>query len=117
MLTRAGFELAPSGYQSAALPVELSNSQGPEVSFYPSARDILATTQRLSNPARMKTFQLTSAVSDYRENVLFIQYKYRHFIFKLIPSAVVLRRSAYAYISSLLNIAFLSYLPGLNATV
>ena len=33
MLTRAGFELAPSGYRSAALPVELSSPQGLEASF------------------------------------------------------------------------------------
>ena len=36
MLTRAGFELAPSGYRSAALPVELSSPQGLEVSFHPT---------------------------------------------------------------------------------
>ena len=35
MLTRAGFEVAPSGYRSAALPVELSSPQGLEASFYP----------------------------------------------------------------------------------
>ena len=33
MLTPAGFELAPSGYRSAALPVELSSPQGLEASF------------------------------------------------------------------------------------
>ena len=35
MLTQAGFELAPSEYWSAALPVELSSPQGLEGSFYP----------------------------------------------------------------------------------
>ena len=35
MLTRAGFEHAPSGYRSAAPPVELSSPQGLEASFYP----------------------------------------------------------------------------------
>ena len=34
MLTRAGFELAPSGYQPAALPVELASPQGSEASFF-----------------------------------------------------------------------------------
>ena len=34
MLTQVGFELAPSGYQSTALPVELSSPQGLEASFY-----------------------------------------------------------------------------------
>ena len=33
MLTRAGFELAPSGYRSAALLLELSSPQGLEASF------------------------------------------------------------------------------------
>ena len=33
ILTRAGFELAPSGYRCAALPVELSSPQGLEASF------------------------------------------------------------------------------------
>ena len=33
MLTHAEFELAPSGYRSAALPVELSSPQGLEASF------------------------------------------------------------------------------------
>ena len=45
MLTRAGFELAPSGYWSAAVPVELSCPQGLEVSYYAlSAQDILTAT-------------------------------------------------------------------------
>ena len=34
-LPRAGFELAPSGLRSAALPIELSSQQGLEPSFYP----------------------------------------------------------------------------------
>ena len=33
MLTQAGFEFAPSGYQSATLPVELWSPQGLEASF------------------------------------------------------------------------------------
>ena len=45
MLTRAGFELAPSEYRSAALPVEQSSPQGLEgVLSNLSARDILETT-------------------------------------------------------------------------
>ena len=36
MLIAAGFELAPSGHRSAALPVELSSPQGRGVSFYPT---------------------------------------------------------------------------------
>ena len=35
MLTRAGFELAHSGYRSSALPDEISSPQGLEASFYP----------------------------------------------------------------------------------
>ena len=36
MCTRAGFQLAPSGYRSGALLVELLSSQALEVSFYPT---------------------------------------------------------------------------------
>ena len=36
MLTCAGFELSPSGYRFAALPVELSSPQGLEASFSPN---------------------------------------------------------------------------------
>ena len=45
MLTRVGFELAPSGYRSAALPVELSSPQGLEASFikFKCTRYILCT--------------------------------------------------------------------------
>ena len=49
-MTRVGFELAPSGYWSPSIPVELSNPQGLEASFVSnlSARDILTTNLRLS---------------------------------------------------------------------
>ena len=47
MLTRAGFDLALSGYWSAALPAS-------------------------SNPARVNIFQSISAASDYHEKFLFI---------------------------------------------
>ena len=58
------FEFAPSGYRSAALPVQLSSPQGLEASFiqFKCARD----------PAGVNIFQLTSAVSDYHEKFLFM---------------------------------------------
>ena len=65
MLTRAGFELAPSGYRSAALPFELStrcgldSSTGRAADRYPEGAS--------SNPAQVNLLQLTSAVSDYHE--------------------------------------------------
>ena len=37
MYTRAGFQLAPSGYRSGALIVELLSPQALEVSFYPTS--------------------------------------------------------------------------------
>ena len=49
MLTRAGFELAPSGHLSASLPVKLSSPPGLDASSLSNlnSRDILATTKRL----------------------------------------------------------------------
>ena len=52
MLTRVGFELAPSRYRSAALPVELSSPQGLEASFIQFkctkySRDNLTLSMRL----------------------------------------------------------------------
>ena len=60
MLTKAGFELAPSGYRSATLPVELSSPQRLEASFI----QFKCT----------KYFQLTSAMSDYHEKFLFVYF-------------------------------------------
>ena len=69
MLTKAGFELAPSGYQTAALTVELSSPQGMEASFYPKVLKIFSPVSRRCefNPARFNILQLTSALSGYHE--------------------------------------------------
>ena len=82
MLTRAVFELAPSGYWSAVLLVELSSPQGLkaragfELASSPCGLD--SSTSRTadrypegasSNTARVNIFQSTSAVSGYHEKI------------------------------------------------
>ena len=53
-LPRAGFELAPLGRRSAALPIELSSQQGLEPSFYPfQVHEIFSRQLKRLSPLRL----------------------------------------------------------------